>query len=65
MNGVINGTLKDLKINILAAHDINVVSLLQALGITIDDIPAFTSGVIVELREKDGRYFIRVSSKDI
>ncbi|XP_014487256.1 PREDICTED: venom acid phosphatase Acph-1-like [Dinoponera quadriceps] len=60
MNGVINGTLSDRKINLFSAHDVNVFAFLRALGIFDNKIPAFTSSVIVELREKNGEYFVRV-----
>lgn len=65
MNAVINGTLVDRKINLFSAHDLNVVALFQAMGIFEIEVPAFTSSVIVELREKNGKYFVQVSVKSL
>lgn len=65
MNGVINGTLVDRKINLFSAHDVNVDALLRALVISNDKVPAFTSSVIVELYEKKGEYFVRVRVKSL
>lgn len=66
MNKVINGTLKDRKINLFSAHDINVVSMLHVLNIferfqRIHRFPAYTSSVIMELHEKNEMYFVKVS----
>jgi len=60
MNKVINGTLADRKINLFSAHDIHVAALLYALNIFKHHFPAYTSTVIIELREKDGEYFVKV-----
>lgn len=63
MNGVINGTLTKRKINLLSAHDLTVAAMLKALDIFDNKSPVFTSGVIVELHETDGDYFVKVSVK--
>ncbi|XP_032676162.1 uncharacterized protein LOC116846457 [Odontomachus brunneus] len=60
MIGIMNGTLANRKINIICGHDVNVVAMLYVLGIYDNSFPAFTSSVIMELREKDGKYFVRV-----
>ncbi|EFN86267.1 Testicular acid phosphatase-like protein [Harpegnathos saltator] len=60
MNGVINGTLAERKLDLFAAHDINVIALLQALGIYDNTFPHFSSGIIIELHEKNKKYFVRV-----
>lgn len=62
LNSVINGTLVDRKINLFSAHDVNMVSMLKALKIFDHSIPQFTSSVILELRERDGDYFVQVFS---
>lgn len=61
MTGVVNGTLVDRKINIFSAHDVNVVAILYALGIFNNFFPMFTSGVIIELHEKEGEFYVLVS----
>jgi len=61
MNKVINGTLVDRKINLYSAHDMNVAAMLIALKIFDNRIPQFTSGVIIELYEKDSNYFVKVN----
>ncbi|XP_026824199.1 venom acid phosphatase Acph-1 [Ooceraea biroi] len=60
MNNKIHGTLKDRRINLFSAHDIHVAAMLKALKIFDNNIPQFTSSVIIELRENDGDYFVRV-----
>lgn len=60
MNGVINGTLKDRKINLFSGHDVNVAALLYALNIFDYQTPKFSSSVIIELHEKDGQFFVKV-----
>ncbi|XP_011136759.1 venom acid phosphatase Acph-1 isoform X2 [Harpegnathos saltator] len=59
MLGVINGSLPDRKINLFSAHDVNVVAVLRALGIS-HGMPTFTSGVIIELHEMNDQYFVKV-----
>lgn len=61
MDKVINGTLEDRKINLFSAHDVNVAGMLHALKISEHYYPAYTSSVIIELHEKDGTYFVKVS----
>ncbi|KMQ84722.1 venom acid phosphatase acph-1-like protein [Lasius niger] len=60
MDGVINGTLKDRKINLFSGHDINMAALLYALNIFDYQTPKFSSSVIIELHEKDGQFFVKV-----
>lgn len=62
MKGVINGTLVDRKINLFSAHDVNVVAVLNALGVYDNSFPPFSSAVIVELLEKNDNYYVRVSN---
>ena len=59
MNKVINGTLHH-KINLFSAHDINVFGLLFALNISERYVPEFTSSVIMELHERNEKYFVKV-----
>lgn len=66
MNNIMNKTLRvkekrDRKINLFSGHDINVSAMLKALKIFDNRLPAFTSGVIIELRERNGDYFVKVS----
>lgn len=60
MNKVIKGTLNR-KINLFSAHDMNVSGLLLALNISKRHFPEFTSSVIIELHERDEKYFVKVS----
>lgn len=60
MKSVINGTLER-KINLFSAHDINIAGILHALRIFDNNLPEYSSAVIVELREKSGNYFVKVS----
>lgn len=62
MNEVIKGTLTNRKINLFSGHDLNVIGILQALHIKNKNysMPDFTSSVILELREKNNRHFVRV-----
>ncbi|KYM86562.1 Venom acid phosphatase Acph-1 [Atta colombica] len=59
MNKVINGTLHH-KINLFSAHDINVFGLLFALNISERYVPEFTSSVIMELHERNEKYFVKI-----
>ncbi|KYN18558.1 Venom acid phosphatase Acph-1, partial [Trachymyrmex cornetzi] len=59
MNKVINGTLHR-KINLYSAHDINVFGLLRALNIRDHYLPEFTSSVIIELHERNKKYFVKI-----
>ncbi|XP_032676117.1 venom acid phosphatase Acph-1-like [Odontomachus brunneus] len=60
MKEVINGTSVDKKINLFSAHDLNVIAMLQALGVYNNIFPSFSSAVIIELLEKKGNYFVKV-----
>ncbi|XP_070160237.1 venom acid phosphatase Acph-1-like [Polyergus mexicanus] len=60
MDKVINGTLKDRKINLFSAHDMNVSAMLHALNIFDSRPPEYTSSVIIELHEKNGDFFVKV-----
>jgi len=60
MNAVINGTL-DRKINFFSAHDLNIVGLQHNLNIFNYRVPRYTSSIIIELYEKDNKYFVKVS----
>ncbi|KYQ55099.1 Venom acid phosphatase Acph-1 [Trachymyrmex zeteki] len=59
MNKVIKGTLNR-KINLFSAHDMNVSGLLLALNISKRHFPEFTSSVIIELHERDEKYFVKI-----
>ncbi|KAG5305677.1 ACPH1 phosphatase, partial [Acromyrmex insinuator] len=59
MNKMINGTLHR-KINLFSAHDINVFGLLLALNVSEQHLPEFTSSVIVELHERNEKYFVKI-----
>ncbi|KAG5332020.1 ACPH1 phosphatase, partial [Acromyrmex charruanus] len=59
MNKVINGTLHR-KINLFSAHDINVFGLLLALNVSEQHLPEFTSSVIIELHERNEKYFVKI-----
>jgi len=60
MNAVINGTL-DRKINLFSAHSMNIVGLQHNLNIFDHRVPRYTSSIIIELYEKDKKYFVKVS----
>lgn len=60
MDGVMNGTLQDRKINIFSGHDINMAALLHALNIYEDIMPKYTSCIMIELHEKNGKFFVKV-----
>ncbi|KYN02993.1 Venom acid phosphatase Acph-1 [Cyphomyrmex costatus] len=59
MDKVINGTLNR-RINLFSGHDINVSALLLALNISKHHFPQYTSCVIIELHEKNKKYFVKV-----
>ncbi|XP_011703471.1 PREDICTED: venom acid phosphatase Acph-1-like [Wasmannia auropunctata] len=61
MNEVINGSTKQ-KINLFSGHDINVAALLYTLNLDIikHQMPEYTSTVLVELHEKNKKYFVKV-----
>jgi len=59
-NAVINGTLNR-KINLFSAHDMSIIGLQHSLNIFDNRIPEYTSSIIIELYEKDKKYFIKVS----
>lgn len=66
MNKVIDGTLEDRRINLFSAHDIHVAGMLHALNIfkcfqRTYYHPTYTSSIIIELHEKNGMYFVKVS----
>ncbi|XP_032676118.1 venom acid phosphatase Acph-1-like [Odontomachus brunneus] len=58
-NDVINQGL-DRRVNLFVGNDLNVVALLNALDIFDNEIPPFTTGVIVELYEKNKQHFVRI-----
>jgi len=60
MNEVINGTLKDRKLNLFSGHDTNVMSIMHALNIFYGNVPRYTSSIIIELHEKNGEFFVKV-----
>jgi len=60
MNAVINGTL-DRKINLFSAHDMNIIGLQHTLNVFDYRNPEYTSSIIIELYEKDKKYFVKVS----
>jgi len=61
MNEVINGTLKDRKLNLFSGHDINVGAILHALNILCEHVIQYTSSIIIELHEKNSKFFVKVS----
>jgi len=61
MNEVINGTLTDLKLNLFSGHDLNVVSIMHALNIFNENVTQYTSSIMIELHEKNGEFFVKVS----
>lgn len=61
MDKMINGTLKDRRINLFSAHDLNVSAMLHALNIFDSRPPEYTSSVIIELHEKKSEFFVKVS----
>lgn len=65
MHSKINGTLKKRKLNLFSAHDVNVASLLIALDIFGEEVPKYTSAVIIELHEKEEKYYVKVSVIDL
>lgn len=60
MNKVINGTLKDRKLNLFSGHDINVAAIMHALNIFDEHVPQYMSSIIIELHEINRRFFIKV-----
>ncbi|GAB1863159.1 Prostatic acid phosphatase [Camponotus japonicus] len=60
MNEVINGTLKDRKLNLFSGHDINVAGIMHALNISDEHVPQYTSSIMIELHEKNGEFFVKV-----
>lgn len=48
------------KIHMYGGHELNVVMLLHALGLYNNHIPEYSSGVIVELHETNGKYYVKV-----
>ncbi|EFN60534.1 Lysosomal acid phosphatase [Camponotus floridanus] len=60
MNEVINGTLKDRKLNLFSGHDINVAAISHALNIFCEHVPQYTSSIIIELHEKNSKFFVKV-----
>ncbi|XP_008555403.1 venom acid phosphatase Acph-1 [Microplitis demolitor] len=66
-----NGTDKGPKINLFSGHETNVASLLNTLGIFEPHVPAYSSGVIVELLRNETdyyvglRYYLGIPSKSV
>ncbi|GAB1863161.1 Lysosomal acid phosphatase [Camponotus japonicus] len=60
MNAMINGTLKDRKLNLFSAHDGNVAGIMYALNIFDEQVPQYTSSIMIELHEKNGEFFVKV-----
>ncbi|KAL6434819.1 hypothetical protein ACFW04_005184 [Cataglyphis niger] len=60
MDKIINGTLKDRRINLFSAHDLNVSAMLHALNIFDFRPPEYTSSIIIELHEKNYKFFVKV-----
>jgi len=60
MNAVINGT-SNRKINLFSAHSISIVGLQHNLNIFNHRVPQYTASIIIELYEKDKKYFVKVS----
>jgi len=60
MNAMINRTLNR-KINLFSAHDMSIIGLQHTLNIFDHRNPEYTSSIIIELYEKDKKYFVKVS----
>lgn len=60
MNEVVNGTLKDRKLNLFSGHDLNVAAIMHALNISYENVPRYTSSIMIELHEKNGEFFVKV-----
>ncbi|XP_058795101.1 venom acid phosphatase Acph-1-like [Phymastichus coffea] len=48
------------KIHLYSGHELNIVMLLQTLGLYDDLIPQYSSAIIIELHEIKNKYFIKV-----
>ncbi|XP_012268382.2 venom acid phosphatase Acph-1-like [Athalia rosae] len=56
-----DGTITDgRKLYLYSAHDINVAALLSTLGIWEAHMPQYSSAVITELWENEGKYYIKI-----
>ncbi|XP_011251429.2 venom acid phosphatase Acph-1-like [Camponotus floridanus] len=60
MNAMINGTLKDRKLNLFSGHDINVAGIMYALNIFDEQVVRYTSSIMIELHEKNSEFFVKV-----
>ncbi|XP_025262796.1 venom acid phosphatase Acph-1-like isoform X2 [Camponotus floridanus] len=60
MNAMINGTLKDRKLNLFSGHDLNVAGIMYALNIFDEQVLRYTSSIMIELHEKNGKFFVKV-----
>ena len=61
MESVRSGSMdKNRKLMLYGAHDLNVVSVLKALGVFYPHVPKYSSAVIVELHLIDQAYYVQV-----
>ncbi|XP_025262794.1 venom acid phosphatase Acph-1-like isoform X2 [Camponotus floridanus] len=60
MNAMINGTLKDRKLNLFSGHDADVAGIMYALNIFDEQVVRYTSSIMIELHEKNGEFFVKV-----
>ena len=49
------------KIHLYSGHELNLVMLLQALGLYNDIVPEFSSSIIIELHEIEKNYYVKVN----
>lgn len=62
MKAVSSGSIdKKQKIMLYSAHDLNIVAVLNALGVFYPHIPKFSSAVIVELHLTNKVFYVKVS----
>ncbi|XP_058801827.1 venom acid phosphatase Acph-1-like [Phymastichus coffea] len=52
--------LNSTKLNLYSAHEDNIAGLLYALGAWKNEIPAYGSGIVFELHERNSKNYIRI-----
>ncbi|XP_033225871.1 venom acid phosphatase Acph-1-like [Belonocnema kinseyi] len=62
MESVENGSMdENRKLMLYGAHDLNVVAVLEALGVFHSHVPKFSSAVIVELHLIEKAYYVKIN----
>lgn len=61
MQAYANGSVENLKkIYLYSGHETNIAALLYALGIFFPHVPEYSSSIITELHQIDGKYYVKV-----